>query len=69
MLFKEKEYCFCANCSRAVSAGEDEMICRKKGLVSKAGCCSAFRYDPLKREPSRVRPIDFSSYDERDFSL
>ena len=49
MLFKEKEYRFCACCAHAVDCGE-EMLCRKKGPVSKDGVCRAFRYDPLKRQ-------------------
>jgi len=69
VLFKEKEYRLCMNCSRAVSAGEDEMLCTRKGIVSKGSCCGAFQYDPLKREPLRAKRPDFSELQDRDFTL
>ena len=31
--------------------------------------CRRFRYDPTKRIPRKARALDFSKYDERDFSL
>ena len=68
MLFQKKEYRFCACCARAVDCGE-EMLCRRKGVVSKGDCCRAFRYDPLKRVPPRKASVDFASYDETDFTL
>lgn len=68
MLFKEKEYRFCACCAHAVDCGE-EMLCRKKGPVSKDGVCRAFRYDPLKRQPPRKACIDFSGFTPEDFTL
>ena len=34
--------------------GEDQMLCRKRGVVSPLYVCRAFRYDPLKRDPGGV---------------
>lgn len=69
MLFKDKEYRFCANCSRAIEFDGDTMLCIKKGLVSKERICRAFHYDPLKRVPVKPAPIDFSDFRDVDFSL
>ena len=69
MLFNGKEYRFCVNCARAVSASADEMLCTKKGIVQKGSCCAAFRYDPLKREPPASKAPDFCAFDDADFSL
>ena len=69
LLFRDKEYRLCMNCARAVSASEDEMLCMKKGIVSKGSCCAAFRYDPLKREPSTAKAPDFDAFRDVDFSL
>ncbi len=30
---------------------EEQMLCRKRGIVSSGYVCRAFRYDPLKRDP------------------
>ncbi len=42
----------CKFCEHAVALNSpDEMLCRKRGVVSAGYCCRAFRYDPLKRDP------------------
>lgn len=68
MLFRESEFRCCANCACAAETDEDRMLCRKRGLVSKDGHCSGFRYDPLKREPSRPLP-GAAAPEDADFSL
>lgn len=35
---------------------EDAMLCKKKGIVSKAYTCKKFSYDPLKHKPARMAP-------------
>lgn len=42
----------CAYCSRANVLDENNMSCRKRGIVPLAGSCRAFRYDPLRRIPA-----------------
>ena len=34
---------------------EEQMLCREKGVVSSAACCRKFSYDPLKRDPARLK--------------
>ena len=44
-------------------------MCLKKGVMSAADHCRAFRYDPLKRVPPRPNAPDFSRLREEDFVL
>ena len=48
---------------------EEKILCAKKGVVSRAGSCRAFRYDPLKRVPPPPRPLDLSGLKDEDFTL
>ena len=43
--------------------------CEKKGVMSAASHCRAFRYDPLKRVPPRPAKADFSKLKDEDFRL
>ena len=45
------------------------MICQKYGIVPAAHRCRKFRYDPLKRVPSRPKTGSFEQFDKKDFSL
>ncbi len=69
MLFRKDIDRCCAYCKFAGSAGEEQMICAKRGLVSPMDQCRAFAYDPLKRTPSRAKSPDFAALNERDYSL
>ena len=40
-----------------------------EGVVSAAGSCSAFKYDPLKREPPRPAKLPAEKYSAEDFKL
>ena len=58
----------CAYCQRAVPLDDDQMMCRKRGVVPGGNSCRAFRYDPLRRvrpKPATLR----SSFTDADFSL
>ena len=49
----------CAYCEHAVPLmNEDEMLCRKNGVVSADYCCKKFSYDLLKRKPARRRQTE-----------
>lgn len=48
---------------------EEMMLCAKKGIVPHCDDCRKFRYDPFKRVPPKPRALDFSKYEEDDFSL
>ena len=47
----------------------DQVVCDKKGVMSGASHCRAFRYDPLKRVPPRPAKADFSGLKDEDFQL
>ena len=69
MLFRKKIEHSCAYCVYGANIGEDQILCSKKGLRSLVQKCRKFRYDPCKRIPLKLRPLDFSKYDQEDFSL
>ncbi len=69
MLFRKDIEKICAYCVKSGQSGNDTLLCPKKGFVSPDDHCRHFRYDPLKRTPSRRKPVDFSQYKEEDFSL
>ena len=69
MLFRKQVHHCCAHCVHAGRISEHEMVCRKRGIVAAADQCRSFRYDPLKRVPSRPKPQSFEKYREQDFTL
>ena len=47
---------YCKYCEEASSlSGGETMLCNRFGVVSAAHKCRRFRYDPLKREPKRLK--------------
>ena len=69
MLFQKDIEPRCAYCQRGTQLEEDKILCVKKGVVSAAAHCRAFRYDPLKRVPPRPNAPDFSRLRDEDFVL
>jgi len=69
MLFRKKPERYCGCCVFAGKMNDDQMICRKCGVVPATHHCRRFRYDPLKRVPARPKKQDFSKYDQKDYSL
>ena len=69
MLFRKKINKSCEYCANATKFGPDQMLCTKYGVVSKTYACRKFQYDPFKRVPVKPKAMDFSKYDEDDFSL
>lgn len=60
------KYCaYCENSSSEIDA--QNVICRRKGAVSKTSTCRKFQYDPTKRKPPmkpRVRkPVGELSFE------
>ena len=47
----------------------EQILCPKKGVVTPAGSCRSFRYDPLKRVPPLPTAPDFSALKDEDFKL
>ena len=69
MLFRMKIDRSCTYCQHGVSLCDGEILCAKKGLRTPEKSCRKFRYDPFKRVPVRPKAMDFSQYDDRDYSL
>ena len=69
MLFKKDIEPRCAYCKRGATLDEEQIMCMKKGIVSAAGSCSRFKYDPLKRVPPKPMAAKFSHLREDDFKL
>ena len=69
MLFRKKIPHSCTYCSNATQMDDDQFLCIKKGVVVDTGKCRKFKYDPCKRVPAKAKALDFSKYDEMDFSL
>ena len=69
MIFRKKISHQCAYCAYATALDESTMLCSKKGIVSSQRKCLKFHYDPCKRIPPRPKALDFSKYDEKDYSL
>jgi hypothetical protein len=45
------------------------ILCAKKGMVAAKEKCLTFRYDPCKRIPPKPKALDFTKYDQEDYSL
>lgn len=69
MLFRKKIERACAYCLHSTKIDEESILCAKCGIRSAESKCRRFCYDPTKRVPSKVKPVDFSKYDSHDFSL
>lgn len=69
MLFRKRIERRCTYCVRATHLDEAQVLCIKKGVRSADGKCWKFKYDPIKRIPSKPKALDFSKYDQEDYSL
>lgn len=69
MLFQKDIEPRCAYCKKGAPLDEERVMCLKKGIVSAAGCCRGFRYEPLKRVPPKPARADFSGLKDEDFTL
>lgn len=69
MLFRKKIEPSCAYCRCGARLEDDQILCAKKGLKTVDDKCWRFRYDPCKRVPAKAKALDFSKYEEMDFSL
>ena len=69
MLFRKKIPRSCHYCAYSAKLDEEQMLCTKRGVVSIDFQCRKFRYDPIKRIPSKPKALDLSKYDNDDFSL
>jgi len=69
MLFRKKIERSCAYCQHGTKLNDTQILCAKKGVRSIEDQCRKFKYDPCKRIPAKARALDFSRYNEEDFSL
>lgn len=69
MLFRKKIERSCSYCLYGACLEEDKVLCSKKGVKSVDDKCRRFKYDPCKRIPQKAKALDFSRYDQEDFSL
>ena len=69
MLFRKKMPKSCSYCLHSARLDEDQVLCAKKGIRPSDGKCLRFKYDPCKRIPCKAKAMDFSKYEEADFSL
>lgn len=69
MLFRKKIESACIYCAHSARLDDNTVLCAKKGVQNIDSKCFRFRYDPYKRIPKKAKPLDFSKYDEEDFSL
>ena len=69
MLFRKKIERSCIYCQYSVKLDEENVLCSKKGMKTTEDKCRKFKYDPCKRVPAKVKALDFSKYDQDDFSL
>lgn len=69
MLFRKKIERSCAYCQYGAKLDEETVLCAKKGMKTTDDKCRKFKYDPCKRVPVKAKALDFSKYDQDDFSL
>lgn len=69
MLFRKKITRSCAYCIFGTELEDGSVLCTKKGLRTAEDQCWKFKYDPCKRIPVKAKALDFSQFDDTDFSL
>lgn len=69
MLFRKNIQKSCEYCTHGTILDNDQTLCAKRGLINNVEKCRKFRYDPFKRIPCKPKAIDFSQYNDEDFSL
>lgn len=69
MLFRKKIERSCTYCVYGAKLNDGTILCAKKGICVDDQGCMRFKYDPCKRIPVRAKAMDFSKYDQEDFSL
>lgn len=69
MLFRKKIERSCAYCIHGAQLEDGLILCSKKGLKTIDSQCRKFKYDPCKRVPKKAKALDFSKYDNEDYSL
>lgn len=69
MLFRKKIERACDYCARSARLEDGQILCCKRGLRTAGDSCRKFKYDPCKRVPSKAKAMDFTRYENEDYSL
>ncbi len=69
MLFRKKIEPDCALCIHCMAKDQYTMHCKIKGVMAPGDPCRKFQYDPTKRIPGKQKAMDFSKYEDYDYSL
>jgi len=69
MLFRKKIERSCSYCRFGTVLEDGQVLCSKKGVRSIDDKCMKFKYDPCKRIPLKAKAMDFSKYENEDYSL
>lgn len=69
MLFRKKMERQCSYCENGAVLEDGQILCARKGLRTPEDKCCRFRYDPCKRIPKKAKALDFSKYDQEDYTL
>lgn len=69
MLFRKKIERSCTYCLYGAHLEDGEILCSKKGMKTDQDKCWKFKYDPCKRVPTKAKAMDFSKYENEDYSL
>lgn len=69
MLFRKKIERSCSYCVYGAKLEGGQILCSKSGMRTIDESCRKFKYDPIKRVPSKAKALDFSKYESQDFSL
>ena len=69
MLFRKKIERSCSYCLHGANLENGKVLCAKKGVKTDEDQCRRFKYDSCKRIPPKAKALDFSRYDNEDYSL
>lgn len=69
MLFRKDIEHICRYCVHSRELDEEQMICRRTGIVVPNHSCARWSYDPLKRVPPEPAELNTDRWCEEDFSL
>ena len=68
-LFRKNIEPRCAYCARGARIDDGHVACVKRGVVADTDKWPAFRYDPLRRMPSRPAELNTSRLSPEDFQV
>jgi len=69
MLFRKKIERSCSYCIFGARLEGNQVLCSKAGMRTIDENCHKFKYDPCKRVPVKAKAMDFSKYNNEDYSL